>query len=207
MSFTTGGCFQNSKAPISPVQNCCCTEMFTNFALRQTACETMIETLLLDPVVFSSDEAPYYLSGCKNRQNMRYWSDFNPRELHQKPLHSERENVRCTLSKVQIIGLYFLRRTIMLWQCTQSIISIYALIYALIICIKHICAFSIYSMLMASSSSRMEPREIWGRYFPNRLSSNRSALHGQDDCQIQPLKIFSCGATSSIVCITTVPEQ
>lgn len=51
--------------------------------------------------MFFSDEAHSHLSGCLNRQNMCYWSNNNPRERHEKPLHCERETVWC------VIGPYF----------------------------------------------------------------------------------------------------
>lgn len=38
---------------------------------------------------------------------MRYWSPHNPRELHQRPLHSERVTVWCAISRVGIIGPWF----------------------------------------------------------------------------------------------------
>lgn len=78
-----------------------------DFVARQTACETFIDTLPHDALVFFSDEAHFHLSGCVNRQNMRYWSGINPRELYQRPLHSDRVTVWCALSRVGIIGPYF----------------------------------------------------------------------------------------------------
>jgi hypothetical protein len=44
-----------------------------------------------------------HLSECVNKQNMCYWSEENPRELHERPLHSDRVTVRCA----RIIGPYF----------------------------------------------------------------------------------------------------
>lgn len=59
-----------------------------------------------DATVFFSDEAHFHLSGYVNRQNMRYWSDTNLRELNQTPLQAERIAVLCALSKVGTIGPY-----------------------------------------------------------------------------------------------------
>lgn len=78
-----------------------------DFVARQNACEALLENLPDDALVFFSDEAHFHLSGCVNKQNMRYWSANNPRELHEKPLHSARVTVWCALSKVGIIGPYF----------------------------------------------------------------------------------------------------
>ena len=38
---------------------------------------------------------------------MRYWSETNPRELYQRPLHSDRVTVWFAISRVGIIGPYF----------------------------------------------------------------------------------------------------
>lgn len=78
-----------------------------DFVTRQNACEAILENLPQDALVFFTDEAHFHLSGCVNRQNMRYWSNRNPRELHERPLHSQRLTVWCALSRVGIIGPYF----------------------------------------------------------------------------------------------------
>ena len=41
---------------------------------RVQACQHLIERLPDDAVVFFSDEAHFHISGCVNKQNMRYWS-------------------------------------------------------------------------------------------------------------------------------------
>ncbi|PNF43865.1 hypothetical protein B7P43_G04223, partial [Cryptotermes secundus] len=57
---------------------------------------------------FSLDDgAHFHLSGYVNNQNMRYWSGNNPRELHERPLHSDKVTVWCELSRVGVIGPYF----------------------------------------------------------------------------------------------------
>ncbi|PNF24078.1 hypothetical protein B7P43_G04706 [Cryptotermes secundus] len=38
---------------------------------------------------------------------MHYWSSNNPRELHERPLHSDKVTVWCVLSRVAVIGPYF----------------------------------------------------------------------------------------------------
>lgn len=42
-----------------------------------------------------------------NKQNMRYWADRNPRELHQRPLHSPKVTMWCAISSAGIIGPFF----------------------------------------------------------------------------------------------------
>ncbi|PNF42004.1 hypothetical protein B7P43_G12994 [Cryptotermes secundus] len=76
---------------------------------RIMVCETLLETLPPDALVFFSDEAHFHLSGYVNKQNMRYWSGNNPRDLHERPLHSDKVTVWCALSRVGIIGPYFFR--------------------------------------------------------------------------------------------------
>jgi len=38
---------------------------------------------------------------------MHYWSSVNPREIHQRPLHSDWVTVWCAISRIGIIGPYF----------------------------------------------------------------------------------------------------
>ena len=78
-----------------------------DYEARQTSCEQLVDTLPNGTLVFFSDEAHFHLSGCVNKQNMRYWSERNPRELHERPLHSDRVTVWCAMSRVGIIGPYF----------------------------------------------------------------------------------------------------
>jgi hypothetical protein len=37
-----------------------------------------------------TDEANFHLCGNVNSQNCRYWATEKPRDIHQKPLHSEK---------------------------------------------------------------------------------------------------------------------
>lgn len=72
-------------------------------------CNTMKEILDKDPDIhlFMSDEAHFHLNGVVNKQNCRYWAQNNPRELHQRPLHSEKVTVWAAVSKSCVIGPYF----------------------------------------------------------------------------------------------------
>ena len=56
--------------------------------------------------VWMSDEAHFHLSGFVNKQNFRYWSQANPRALHEKPLHSQKVTVWWAMSASGIIGPY-----------------------------------------------------------------------------------------------------
>lgn len=57
--------------------------------------------------LWMSDEAHFHLSGYVNKQNFRYWSANNPRDLHEKPLHSEKVTVWCAVSSRGLVGPYF----------------------------------------------------------------------------------------------------
>ncbi|KAJ4428588.1 hypothetical protein ANN_24632 [Periplaneta americana] len=52
-----------------------------------------------------SDETHFELSGSVNKRNMRYWRAQNSRELHMKPLHSQKVTVWCGMfSGVRTVG-------------------------------------------------------------------------------------------------------
>ena len=58
-------------------------------------------------VAICSDEAHFHLSGMVNKQNFRYWSQNNPRELHQRPLHSPKVTDWCAMGSFGVWGPYF----------------------------------------------------------------------------------------------------
>jgi hypothetical protein len=53
------------------------------------------------------DEAIFSLNGCVNKQNCRYWAPTNPRQLHERLLHSPQVVVWCAISAQGITGPYF----------------------------------------------------------------------------------------------------
>jgi len=57
--------------------------------------------------LWMNDETNFHLSVYVNKQNFRYWSSTNPRQLHQRPLHSSKVTVWCALSSSRIIRPYF----------------------------------------------------------------------------------------------------
>jgi len=67
----------------------------------------LIEKLPDDAVDFFCDKAHFHISGVVHKQNMRYWSGANPREIHQRPLDGDRVTVWCAISRIGIIGPYF----------------------------------------------------------------------------------------------------
>ncbi|XP_054260262.1 uncharacterized protein LOC128996153 [Macrosteles quadrilineatus] len=60
-----------------------------------------------DIKILMSDEAHFHLDGTVNKQNCRYWALENPRELHQRPLHSQKVTVWCAVGKFGIFGPFF----------------------------------------------------------------------------------------------------
>ena len=57
--------------------------------------------------LLSSDKVHFHLLGFVNKQNFRYWAEANPRQHHEKPLHSQRVTVLCAVADFGIIGPYF----------------------------------------------------------------------------------------------------
>jgi len=57
--------------------------------------------------LWMSDEAHFHLTGYVNKQNYRYWADSNPKEVHERPLHSSEVTVWCAVLSYGVIGPYF----------------------------------------------------------------------------------------------------
>lgn len=74
---------------------------------RVDRCQEMLERIPETSTFFSSDEAHFHLCGAVNKQNFRYWADSNPKQLHERPLHSPKVTVWCAISLFGIIGPYF----------------------------------------------------------------------------------------------------
>ena len=50
----------------------------------------------------------FQLCDAVNKQNLRYWAENNPRELHERPLLCHRVTVWCAVAEFGIWGLYFI---------------------------------------------------------------------------------------------------
>ncbi|GFW60734.1 DUF4817 domain-containing protein [Trichonephila clavipes] len=59
--------------------------------------------------ILFSDEAHFWLNGYVNKQNCRIWSEANPQEYVETPLHPEKLTVWCALWAGGIIGPYFFK--------------------------------------------------------------------------------------------------
>jgi len=57
--------------------------------------------------VLMTDEANFHLCGNVYSQNCRYWATEKPRDIHQKPLHSEKVIVWCGAASFGVNGPYF----------------------------------------------------------------------------------------------------
>lgn len=58
-------------------------------------------------ILFTTDEAHFHLNGTVNQQNCRYWSDENPKLMHERQSHSPKVTVWCAVSSTVVIGPYF----------------------------------------------------------------------------------------------------
>lgn len=81
-----------------------------DYVLRRTCAERMLTqfpTLHRLSNIFFSDEAHFHLEGYVNKHNCRYWAPNNPKQKHQRQLHSPKVTVWCAISGSGIIGPYF----------------------------------------------------------------------------------------------------
>ena len=79
-----------------------------DYGARVLFCQEMLDLIGEDEDlvnnIWVSVEAHFHVSGFVNKQNFRYWSQANPRELHEKPPHSPKVTVWCAMSASGIIG-------------------------------------------------------------------------------------------------------
>ena len=80
-----------------------------DYQQRLSFCQTMLDMFEENEnlTLTMSDEAHFHLNGTVNKQNFRYWASENPRELHQRPLHSPKVTVWCGMGKFGIFGPFF----------------------------------------------------------------------------------------------------
>jgi len=60
---------------------------------RRELYANILQTIHRDAILMCSDEAHFYLNSCVNKQNFRYWSETDPQQVHERPLHSARVTV------------------------------------------------------------------------------------------------------------------
>jgi hypothetical protein len=78
-------------------------------ANRKTVCDVLLNALDNDDLnhVLMTDEANFHLCDNASSQNCRYWATENPRDIHQKPLHSEKVIIWCGVASFGVISPYF----------------------------------------------------------------------------------------------------
>jgi hypothetical protein len=76
---------------------------------QKTVCEVLLNALYDDDLnhVLMMDEANFHLCSNANSQNCHYWATENPRDIRQKPLHSEKVIVWCGVASFGVTGPYF----------------------------------------------------------------------------------------------------
>ena len=67
-----------------------------NPILKETE-QNRTENVRCTDVVLFADEAHFHLIRAVNKQNFRYWSENNPREIYQCSLHSPKVTVWCAI--------------------------------------------------------------------------------------------------------------
>ena len=78
-----------------------------DYETRTNLSRDILQSISPTSVTICSDEAHFHLSGMVNKQNFRYWSQNNPRELHQRPLHSPKVTVWCAMGSFGVGSPYF----------------------------------------------------------------------------------------------------
>ena len=67
----------------------------------------IFENVTANAVLITSDEALFHLSGFVSKQNFCYWSQSNPRWLHERPLYSKQVTTWCAVANVGAWCPYF----------------------------------------------------------------------------------------------------
>ena len=74
---------------------------------RRACCNDILQNVPENAVLITSGKAHFHLCGSVNKQNFRYWAADNPRQLHERPLHSPRVAVWCAAGSLGVWGPYF----------------------------------------------------------------------------------------------------
>jgi hypothetical protein len=74
---------------------------------RSKVAERLIGILSDDVIVLMTDEARFHFSGFVKKENFRCWTEKDPQQLYERPLHCARVTVWCGVANFRGIGLYF----------------------------------------------------------------------------------------------------
>lgn len=75
--------------------------------IESSAAKMSVPSQTFLSLLWTSDEAHFYLNGQVNSKNNIYWGSERPDEVASKPLHSKKVTVWCALSSRGIIGPFF----------------------------------------------------------------------------------------------------
>jgi inhibitor of nuclear factor kappa-B kinase subunit alpha len=121
----------------------------------------------IDPnLIFFSDEAWFYLNGEVNTQNSRYWSDSNPRLIHEVPLHDSKIGVWCGFRQDKIVGPIFFEGTI---NSQRYILSIHRPFFELLN--EHNRRFAFFQQDSATPHTARDSIEELRQVFRDRIIS------------------------------------
>ncbi len=85
-------------------------------AQRVAFSDTMLQKINSNEIpldaIMITDEAHFYLNGDVNKQNLRYWSDKNPRIINEQPLHSPKITVWKGVAAWGVISPFFFDGTV-----------------------------------------------------------------------------------------------
>ena len=75
--------------------------------IRVACCKDILENVPFNAVLITSDEAHFHVSGFVNKQNFRYRSESNLRDLHERTLLSEQMTMWCAVANFGVWSTYF----------------------------------------------------------------------------------------------------
>lgn len=77
------------------------------YEIRSALYQDILQSIQLNDILFFNYEAHFHLTSTVNKQNYRYWSEINPQELNQRPLHTPKVTVWCAIGDFEVWGPFF----------------------------------------------------------------------------------------------------
>lgn len=72
-----------------------------DYVKRIECCQNILHIVLVDAVLILGSKVHFYLSGCVNKQNLKYWTEI-------EPLHSQRVTIWFSVFKFEVTGPHVL---------------------------------------------------------------------------------------------------